>query len=278
MEKRKGIIALDLDGTLLNSDKQLSPGNLAALKAADSAGYEIVPTTGRFYNAIPQVVRDLPFVRYAITINGAAVEDLREKEVIYRAEIPHMQAVEIMSVLDKWPVIYDCFQDNAAWVTGEFKNRVDEMIESHHYRKMFRELRHSVPELKEFVRAQGKSVQKMQFFTCHPEVRMRLMTEIPQLFPNIYTSSSLPDNLEINQTRANKGEALLALAAHLGVLAENTIAFGDGTNDLTMIKMAGLGIAMENAVPELKEVADQVTASCDEDGVARGIELYCLNE
>ena len=101
MEKRKGIIALDLDGTLLNSDKQLSPGNLTALKAADSAGYEIVPTTGRFYNAIPQVVRDLPFVRYAITINGAAVEDLREKAVIYRAEIPHMQAVEIMSVLDK---------------------------------------------------------------------------------------------------------------------------------------------------------------------------------
>jgi len=273
MEKRRGIIALDLDGTLLNSDKQLSPGNIAALKAADSAGYEIVPTTGRFYNAIPEVVRDLPFVRYAITINGAAVEDLKTNEVIYRAEIPLMQAIDIMAMLDKWPVIYDCFMDSAAWVTDEFKNHVDEMIQSHHYRKMFRELRHSVPELKEFVKTQGKSIQKMQFFTCHPEVRLRLMTEIPQMFPNIYTSSSLPDNLEINQTRANKGEALLALAAHLGVPAENTVAFGDGTNDLTMIKMAGLGIAMENAVPEIKEVADRVTASCDEDGVAKGIEL-----
>lgn len=278
MEKRRGIIALDLDGTLLNSDKQLSPGNLAALKAANDAGYEIVPTTGRFYNAIPKVVRDLSFVRYAITINGAAVEDLKTNEVIYRAEIPLMQAIDIMTMLDAWPVIYDCFMDSAAWVTDEFKNHIDEMIQSHHYRKMFRELRHSVPELKTFVEIQGKNVQKIQFFTYDPEVRLRLMREIPLMYADIYTSSSVPDNVEINQSRANKGEALLALAAHLGVPAENTVAFGDGTNDLTMIKMAGLGIAMENAVSELKEVADLVAASCDEDGVARGIELYCLNK
>ena len=278
MEKRRGIIALDLDGTLLNSDKQLSLGNLAALKAANDAGYEIVPTTGRFYNAIPKVVRDLTFVRYAITINGAAVEDLKTNEVIYRAEIPFMQAIDIMAMLDKWPVIYDCFMDSTAWVTGKFKNHIDDMIQNHHYRKMFRELRHSVPELKAFVKTQGKSIQKMQFFTYDPEVRLRLMEEIPLMYEGIYTSSSVPDNVEINQSRANKGEALLALAAHLGVPAEQTVAFGDGSNDLTMIKMAGLGIAMENAVPELKEVADRVTASCDEDGVARGIELYCLNE
>ncbi len=278
MEKKRGIIALDLDGTLLNSDKQLSQGNLAALKAADSAGYEIVPTTGRFYNAIPKIVRDLPFVRYAITINGAAVEDLKTKEVIYRAEIPAIQALEIMAMLDQWPVIYDCFMGGAAWVTGEFKNRIDEMIQSHHYRKMFRELRHSVPELKAFVKMQGKSVQKIQFFTYDSEVRLCLMRDIPLMYADIYTSSSVPDNVEINQTRANKGEALLALAMHLGVPAENTVAFGDGTNDLTMIKMAGLGIAMENAVSELKEVADRVTTSCDEDGVAKGIELYCLNK
>lgn len=278
MEKRRGIIALDLDGTLLNSDKQLSLGNLAALKAANDAGYEIVPTTGRFYNAIPKVVRDLTFVRYAITINGATVEDLKTNEVIYRAEIPCGQALQIMTMLDKWPVIYDCFMDSAAWVTDEFKNHIDEMIQSYHYRKMFRELRHSVPELKTFVEAQGKNVQKIQFFTYDPEVRLCLMEEIPLMYEGIYTSSSVPDNVEINQSRANKGEALLALAAHLGVPAEQTVAFGDGSNDLTMIKMAGLGIAMENAVPELKEVADRVTASCDEDGVARGIELYCLNE
>lgn len=276
MEKRRGIIALDLDGTLLNSDKQLSQRNLAALIAADSAGYEIVPTTGRFYNAIPDVIRNLPFVKYAITINGAAVEDLRANKIIYRAEIPLVQAIEIMGMLDKWPVIYDCYMGNAAWATGDFKNHTDEMIQNHHFRKMFRELRHSVPELKAFVKSQEKDIQKIQFFTYNPIVRLHLMAEIPLMFADVYTSNSVPDNVEINQTRANKGEALLALAAHIGVPAENTIAFGDGTNDLTMIKMAGLGIAMENAVPELKEVADWVTTSCDEDGVARGIELHCL--
>ena len=66
-----GIIALDLDGTLLNSNKELTPGNLAALERAAAAGIEIVPTTGRFYNAMPAIIRELPFVRYVITINGA---------------------------------------------------------------------------------------------------------------------------------------------------------------------------------------------------------------
>ena len=88
MRKPVGIIALDLDGTLLNSDKELSPGNRAALERAAEAGYEIVPTTGRFYGGMPQVIRELPFVRYVITINGAEVADRRTGEVMYRAEIP----------------------------------------------------------------------------------------------------------------------------------------------------------------------------------------------
>ena len=80
----------------------------------------------------------------------------------------------------------------------------------------------------------------------------------------------------MNQTRANKGDALLALADYLGVPHEKTFAFGDGLNDLTMLEKAGTGIAMANAFPEAIEAADWVTASCDEDGVAVGIEKFIL--
>ncbi len=278
MHKTKGIIALDLDGTLLNSNKELTPGNVAALTRAAEAGYEIVPTTGRFYKAMPEAIRALSFIRYVIIINGAAIMDIQTGELIYQAEIPCHQAVEIMTMLDDLPVIYDCYMDNDAWMTGAFKEKVTEFVKNPHYVVLVRDMRHSVPELKAFLTERGQDVQKMQFFVKDPELRLKMLNELPERYENICTSSSVPENVEINQARANKGEALLALAAHLGLPRQNTISFGDGLNDLTMIEMAGVGIAMANAEQKVKEKADWITTSCDEDGVARGIEKFCFGQ
>ncbi len=272
----KGIIALDLDGTLLNSNKDLTPGNLAALERAANAGYEVVPTTGRFYGGMPKAIRDLPFVRYVITVNGAQVADLRTGEVLYRAELPWEQAVAIMELLDTHPVIYDCYQDNAAWMTASLKEHIDTVVSSAHYRKMLHELRQSVPELKEVLRQRKRGVQKVQFFTDRPQLRLDLMETLPHLFSDLSVSSSVSDNVEINQLHANKGEALLALAARLGLDREQTIAFGDGLNDLSMIREAGVGVAMANAEEELKAIADRITLSCDEDGVAHFLTSNCF--
>lgn len=278
MRKSAGIIALDLDGTLLNSNKELSSVNLAALERAAAEGYEIVPTTGRFYGGMPETIRALPFVRYVITINGAAVADLQTGEVIYQAEIPWQQGVELMAELDELPVIYDCYMDNDAFMTAAMKERIDEMVSSPHYRKMVRELRRPVPELKAFLKERGHGVQKIQFFTNRPELRLELMEQLPLRFEGLCVSSSVSDNVEINQIHANKGEALLALAKHLDLPREKTISFGDGLNDLSMIREAGVGVAMSNACPEVKKLADWITASCDEDGVALGIARYCFGE
>ena len=273
-----GIIALDLDGTLLNSNKELTAGNLAALQRAANAGIAIVPTTGRFYGGMPDVIRELPFVRYVITVNGAEVADLKTGDVIYKAEIPWQQAVEIMTLLDEYPVIYDCYQENTAWMTAEQKKDIDRIVSSPHYRKMLHELRQPVPELKAVLRERKRGVQKVQLFTDRPELRSRLMQELPKRFENLCVSSSVSDNVEINQSRANKGEALYALAAHLGVPREATISFGDGLNDLSMLRDAGVGVAMANAEEEAKTAADWITLSCDEDGVAYGINKFCFNE
>ena len=111
MPDRIGIVALDLDGTLLDSQKRLSAANRAALERAAAEGVQIVPTTGRFFGMMPAVVRDLPFVRYAITVNGAEVYDRVEDKVIAREEIPRLKAVEIMELLDGYDVIYDCYRN-----------------------------------------------------------------------------------------------------------------------------------------------------------------------
>ena len=94
------LIALDLDGTLLNSDKHLSAENADALQLAADSGAQIVPTTGRFFGGMPQVIRELPYLRYAITVNGAQVQDIRTGRSIYRAEIPLPRALAIMEYLD----------------------------------------------------------------------------------------------------------------------------------------------------------------------------------
>ena len=278
MPKPIRVIALDLDGTLLNSNKELSADNLAALKSAADAGIEIVPTTGRFYGGMPEAVRVLPFVRYVISINGAEVRDLQTGEVIYRAEIPCDRAVEIMAELDKHPVIYDCYQSNAAFMTVDMKARADDIVASPHYRQMIRDLRQGVPELKAFLLERGLGVQKIQLFTDRPELRLQLLENLPDMFGDLSVSSSLDQNVEINQGHANKGEALLALAKHLGIQREQTLAFGDGLNDLSMLKEAGIGVAMANACDEAKALADWIAPSCDEAGVACGINKFCFGE
>ncbi len=272
----EGIIALDLDGALLNSEKKLSERNLQALQKAHDAGWEIVPATGRFYNGMPQVIRELSFVRYAITINGAEVVDLRMAQVIYKAEMSWQQAVKIMEWLDDKPVIYDCYMQNHGWMTAAQKEMIDEVVASPHSRKMLHEMRRPVDDLKTFLSEKKQGVQKVQFFMRDTAERPGMMRALEENFDDILVSSALPQNVEINQKNANKGAALLALAEHLGIGHRQTIAFGDGLNDLPMIEAAGTGIAMVNGAEETRTAADWIAPICDEDGVAAGIEKFCF--
>ena len=159
------MIALDLDGTLLDSEKRLPAENYAALARAHAAGAYIVPATGRFFAAMPEAVRALPFLRYAITINGARVSDALDSEVLYTAELPNPLALEIMRWLDTLPVIYDCYMDNSGWMTAAQQAHAADFAPDKHYLKMLREFRTPVPELKSLVAERGHSVQKIQFFT-----------------------------------------------------------------------------------------------------------------
>ena len=119
-------------------------------------------------------------------------------------------------------------------------------------------------------------MQKVQVYPGSPEKRRALLQALPEAFPALLPTSSIAENIEINAAAANKGQALLALAAHLGLRPEQTMAFGDGLNDVTMLRDAGIGVAMGNASDELKALADCTTASCDEDGVAQTIEQFLL--
>lgn len=269
------LITLDLDGTLLNSKKELSPENAAALQWAADQGIEIVPTTGRFYGGMPEVIRNLPYLHYAITINGAQVYDVLNDVGIAKAEIPVQRAVELMAWLDQFPVIYDCFMDNWGWMTRSLQEKADEFAPNEHYAKMLKELRTPVDELKVFLTERGHDIQKSQFFAKDMDLRARLMEEIPQRFPGLIVSSAVVNNVEINDRNAHKGNAIRQLAQHLGLEMRQVLAFGDGSNDITMLQEAGIGVCMENGLDSVKAVADYITDSCDKDGVAKAIYRFC---
>ncbi len=272
------LIALDLDGTLLTTDKVLTPENQAMLARAAAAGIEIVPATGRFYSGMPQNIRSLPFVRYAITINGAQVYDLAQDKPIARAEIPWPRAVEIMTYLDRLPVIYDCYMDNWGWMTQSMYDRAEEYAPHRHSLEMLKTLRTPVPELKAHLARVQHGVQKIQMFFLDMELRARTMEDLARRFPDIAVTTSIPRNVELNSLQAQKGPALEALARHLGLDMGQTMAFGDDLNDITMLRTAGIGVAMGNAAPAAKAAADHITLDCDHSGVAAAIARFCFEE
>ena len=280
------IVALDLDGTLLDSEKRLSEVNRDALARAAEKGVEIVPTTGRFFGMMPPAVRDLPFVRYAITINGAQVYDRETDTAIVRDEIPLDMALGVMEVLDRYDVIYDCYRQNWGWMTAALQEKAADYETNEHYLRMVREFRKPVPELKAHLRetAANGDVQKIMLFARNTQVSGlssqvldAIRLELAARFPEIKVTASTWNNLELNIRTAHKGNALRRFAEHLGLTLENCMAFGDGMNDFTMVEAAGLGIAMANAEPEVKRVAKDVTLSNDEDGVAKGIDKWIFS-
>ncbi len=274
------IIALDLDGTLLDSQKRLSDVNRDALAAAARQGVLIVPTTGRFFGMMPPTVRDLPFVRYAITINGAQVYDRETDAALIREEIPLETALAVMETLDRHDVIYDCYRQNWGWMTAGHQARAEGYATDGHYLRMVRELRKPVPELKAHLRATPADgdVQKVMLFATNADraaaerTLAAIRDEIAAAFPSIKVTASTWNNLEFNVATAHKGNALRRFAEHLGLTLDDCIAFGDGLNDFTMVEAAGLGVAMSNAAPEVKRVAGRVPLSNAEDGVAAVLE------
>ena len=231
---------------------------------------------------MPQAVRDLPFVRYAITINGAQVYDREADTAIVREEIPLDMALEIIRLLDGYDVIYDCYRSNWGWMTESLQAKAEDYATDAHYLKMVRDFRNPVPDLKKYLESTAVEgdVQKVMLFarnTLGSESVTKAITEaVVERFPSIKVTSSTWNNLELNIATAHKGNALKRFAEHLGYTLDNCMALGDGTNDLSMIEAAGLGVAMSNAHPLVLAAADHVTVSNDEEGVAKAIRDFVL--
>ena len=264
------LIALDLDGTLLNMEKKVPQGNYQALKECEKAGIQIVSATGRGVGGIPPMIRELPGANYAITTNGAVVADLKNNKAIKTCGLSNEMIQRILNIAKKYHSATDPFIDGRAITEPASIDHMDEFGLSPEMQKLIRDTREVVPNVMEYVKTTGAEAEKVNIFMADLEEREVLRKELMAI-PELSISSSMYNNLEVNAKGADKGSALLWLADYLGIDREETMSFGDGENDIPMIQAAGIGVAMENALDTVKAAADMITLKNDEDGVAAAI-------
>lgn len=267
------LIALDLDGTVLNDKKELTPRTAAALTAAAEQGALIVPATGRTATGIPDSLLALPGVRYAITANGARVIDLASGQTLCALYIPRDAALDAYDRLLRYDCLLDIFQDGQGYTTASNLACLPEYAPQNLIGYVT-STRKVLEDMRGFVAAQAHGLEKFTLFFRYEEERRRAWAEMEGL--GLTAVSSLPRNMELNAAGVNKGRGLLMLADALGLPAASLMACGDGGNDLEMVRAAGLGVAMANAFDEVKAAADFVTRSNNEDGVAYAVEKFML--
>ena len=245
--------------------------------ACAERGIRIVPATGRAVHGISEKIKALPGVRYAIATNGGVVADLAEGKNLRTCAISNVQTLQILRMIEKYPAMYDPYIEGWAITQPGFIEHLDQYGISPVMQKMVHATRKTVPNIIRFVEETGKEAEKINVFFADLQQREKLRRELEQV-EGLFVSSSLYNNLEINRKEATKGNALLWLADYLDIPRSAVMAFGDGENDVSMLKAAGIGVAMENGVKAAKESADHITVSNDEDGVAVALEQLVLGQ
>lgn len=259
----KKLIACDLDGTLLDNNARLSEANKEALDQISARGALFVPTSGRALYEITSEVRDLDCVRYLITSNGALVIDKLTGRRISTL-ISKEDFSTIYNVMADYTVYLTIHHEGISFVDEDLTTReiMDFYGISEYYKDHIEKVNAKMPFFKDYFNTPREVEMVCGFFKHESELKecMERLSAIPSIFVTGSTSKSL----EILSAKATKGSALVSLANELGVDISDTIAVGDSQNDLTMIQKAGFGLATANAVPALKDAADLVICSNEE--------------
>ncbi|MDR4433282.1 Cof-type HAD-IIB family hydrolase [Bacillus tequilensis] len=276
------LIAIDLDGTLLNSKHRVSLENENALRQAQQDGIEVVVSTGRAYFDVVSIFEPLGIKTWVISANGAVIHD-PDGRLYHQETIEKQRAYEILSWLESENYYYEVFTGSAIYTPQQGRELLE--IELDRFKS-------ANPEADLVVLKQAAEVQYTQSGFAYIDSFQELFEPCRQLdFYNILgfsffkekleagwkryehaddltLVSSAEHNFELTARKASKGQALKKLAARLNIPIEETAAVGDSLNDKSMLEAAGKGVAMGNAREDIKVIADAVTLTNDEHGVA----------
>jgi len=262
------LIALDLDGTLLDSRKEIPEGAVRAIRTVCAAGKTVVFDTGRAVPELSEQIALLPEVRYAVFASGAGIYDIQGKKAFGLQGIPGALARQILSLAatkDLMPQFVTADRDIIQ------SSHMDSLERFHMgvYRPMYEKAMTLVPDIFAFAESCTEPFLKINLYHADPEERIRTRARLENLeLELVYSEVS---SLECSARGVNKGTGLIRLCALLGLDPRDCIAVGDAENDIPMLQAAGLGIAMGNAPSHVKAAADRIVSDLDHGGCARAV-------
>ena len=265
------LIALDIDGTLLNSDKKISNENKAAIAAARTKGVRVVLVSGRPTSGMRPSLKELGMDSdddYVLSFNASVVQRVKSKTIIRSQILTGLDAKKLAKIAQQYDVDIHAFSHEKGLITpshNDYTNHESDMNDEPITLIDFEILDDNELILKVML------VDKAEKLTA-------AINQLPaSLYEEFTIMQSAPYFLEFLNKNSNKGIGVKALADHLSIPMEQVICMGDAGNDYHMIKDAGLGIAMGNATDDIKAVANYITATNDEHGVAKAIQKFVLD-
>lgn len=275
MKIKVRLIGVDLDGTLLTEQKKLTPYTRSVLRRAVEAGIIVLPATGRPFSGLPKELADFPGIRYAVTANGGRIVEVKTGRALYESLVPFETAGRVLDVFERYDTLREIYYSGIGYAQEDELRSVGRYISSPQMADYITATRIPVPDVRAKFEAERQSLDKVQGLFATVADRDAAREELKAV-AGIEVTGALDKNIEVNAEGVDKGKALIWLGKHLGIRKEEIMAFGDSSNDLKMMKGVGIGVAMANAREDVKEAADYITASNDEDRVAHFIEECVL--
>lgn len=265
---RKILLAgIDLDGTLLRDDKTISKRSLDAIQAAHERGIYIVPITGRPMSGVPDFIKQLDAVKYIVTSNGAYITDIKRNKILYSKQLKNSKALEYIKLANDCGLYCEAFCNGYGYVDKITMKRHEQTLKGTPLYDYVLASRCVVDDVYSHFKDNVLRADEIFCIAKTPEQREQFKTRI--ITDSQIQFCELADVfIELTDCEVDKGRALLRLCEMLNIPIQNTIAFGDGENDLSFMKSAGVSVAMGNAVDEIKNSADLVTLTNQENGVA----------
>ena len=271
------MIGLDMDGTVLSTKKELLPHTVEVIKKAIAQGVIVLAATGRPITGIPKEFSEIPGIHYALTANGARIFDTREKKVLYEHLLPIETACKALDIFDKYDTLQEIYFDGQGYAERKKIETVEKYLLDPNMAFYIRNTRKPVDNIRAYIAERGQDMDKTQALFANLDERNQALEEIKRL-ENVTYACSQATNIEVNDSGINKGIGLLKLGELLGIKREEIMACGDGENDIDMLREVGFGVAVANAEQSVKAVADYITLSNDEEGVAKAIEQFVLSD
>lgn len=273
MNHKIKMIGFDLDGTLLTTDKKMTSYTREVLEEAIRRNIIVLAVTGRPYSGIPKELREFDGIRYLITSNGARI--VEDGKFIYERLLPVEKARKILDIFEEYDTLREIYYDGKGYAEEALLAQVDRYVPLSSMAAYVASTRVPVSSVREKFEAENRALDKIQALFADEADKKDAWRRVEQI-EGVEVTGALSNNIEVNEQGVQKGAALLRLGEQLGICREEIMAFGDGANDVMMIKTVGTGVAMANGIPQIIQAADILAESNDEDGVAKVIEQYVL--